>query len=43
VADSREASSILSVEIASEPTITHRILFDPGHGLEERLISEQFV
>lgn len=43
VADSREASSILSVEIASEPAITHRILFDPGHGLEERLISEQFV
>ena len=23
--------------------ITHRILFDPGHGLEERLLQEQFV
>ena len=25
------------------PTSRHRILFDPGHGLEERLIREQFV
>jgi NAD+ kinase len=25
------------------PEIRHRILFDPGHGLEERLIREQFV
>ena len=31
------------VEIRSEPSIQHRILFDPGHGLEERLISEQFL
>jgi NAD+ kinase len=31
------------VEIRSEPAIQHRILFDPGHGLEERLISEQFL
>jgi len=43
VADSREASNVLSVEINSEPEIRHRILFDPGHGLEERLIREQFV
>jgi len=43
VADSREAQQVLSVEITSEPKITHRILFDPGHGLEERLIREQFV
>lgn len=42
-ADSRSAGRVLSVEIASEPSITHRILFDPGHGLEERLIQEQFV
>jgi len=31
------------VEITSEPRIGHQILFDPGHGLEERLISEQFT
>jgi NAD+ kinase len=34
---------VLSVEIRSEPSIRHRILFDPGHGLDERLIREQFV
>lgn len=42
-ADSRSVSDVVSVEIRSEPEISHRILFDPGHGLEERLISEQFV
>jgi NAD+ kinase len=31
------------VEIQTEPSIRHKILFDPGHGLEERLISEQFT
>lgn len=42
-ADSRSVENVVSVEIRSEPSIRHRILFDPGHGLEERLISEQFV
>lgn len=42
-ADSRTAGNVVSVEIRSEPTIRHRILFDPGHGLEERLIREQFA
>jgi len=42
-ADSRSVSDVVSVEIRSEPLIRHRILFDPGHGLEERLIREQFV
>ncbi|WP_010140888.1 NAD kinase [Oceanicola sp. S124] len=43
-ADSRRSvSSVLSVEVASDPSMAHRILFDPGHGLEERLIREQFV
>lgn len=41
-ADSISISDIDWVEIRSEPSISHRILFDPGHGLEERLISEQF-
>ena len=26
-----------------QQSIRHRLLFDPGHGLEERLIREQFV
>jgi NAD+ kinase len=43
-ADSRSSvRDVASVEIRSEPTVCHRLLFDPGHGLEERLIGEQFV
>ncbi len=42
-ADSVSFADIDWVEIRSEPSIQHRILFDPGHGLEERLISEQFT
>ncbi len=43
VADGQEARSVKWVEIGSAPDVSHRILFDPGHGLEERLIAEQFV
>ena len=43
VADSRDARNVLTVEVRSEPGIRHRLLFDPGHGLEERLIREQFT
>lgn len=42
-ANSHSVRDVLWVEIKSEPSIAHRILFDPGHGLEERLIREQFV
>ncbi|RBI86618.1 NAD kinase [Rhodosalinus halophilus] len=42
-ADSRAAHDVVRVEVCSEPSIEHRLLFDPGHGLEERLIQEQFV
>ncbi len=43
VADSNEVRNVLHVDIRCEPKITHTLLFDPGHGLEERLIREQFV
>ena len=43
VADSSEVRNVCRVRIKSEPQVVHRILFDPGHGLEERLIREQFV
>jgi NAD+ kinase len=43
VADSKNAHEVLAVEIFSAPDVEHRILFDPGHGLEERLIREQFA
>jgi NAD+ kinase len=42
-ADSRSSQRVVSVEIQSDASIAHRILFDPGHGLEERLIREQFT
>ncbi|MDP4891283.1 NAD kinase [Cypionkella sp.] len=42
-ADSRPVTDVLRVEIRSQPAIRHHILFDPGHGLEERLIVEQFA
>ncbi|MEM9320183.1 MAG: NAD kinase [Pseudomonadota bacterium] len=43
VADSSSVADVVAVEVQSEPAIRHRILFDEGHGLEERLIREQFV
>ena len=43
VADSEEVRDVVRVAIRSEPQIRHRLLFDPGHGLEERLIREQFT
>ncbi|MHA7869404.1 MAG: NAD kinase [Salipiger thiooxidans] len=42
-ADSQSVRDVLRVEVRSEPSVAHRVLFDPGHGLEERLIREQFV
>ncbi|GLT09441.1 NAD kinase [Sulfitobacter sp. PR48] len=42
-ADGTSYRDVVTVEIASEPSVKHTILFDPGHGLEERLISEQFT
>lgn len=42
-ADGRGTTGAVAVEVASVPEIEHRLLFDPGHGLEERLIREQFT
>jgi NAD+ kinase len=42
-ADAQSVRDVVVVDIRSEPAIRHRLLFDPGHGLEERLIREQFV
>lgn len=41
-ADGTSYRDVTRVVIRSEPSVSHRILFDPGHGLEERLIREQF-
>lgn len=42
-ADGTEVEDVTSVEVRSDPGIAHRLLFDPGHGLEERLLREQFA
>lgn len=42
-ADSGSVRHITHVAIESAEDIRHRLLFDSGHGLEERLIREQFV
>ena len=41
--DGKSVRDVSKVTIKTDKSIIHRILFDPGHGLEERLISEQFV
>ncbi|MGB3865275.1 MAG: NAD kinase [Xanthobacteraceae bacterium] len=42
VADHDEVRDALRVEILSDKSISMRMLFDPGHSLEERILSEQF-
>ncbi len=42
VADHDEARDVLRVEVLSDTTISMRMLFDPGHSLEERILREQF-
>lgn len=41
-ADGHSFPNAALVDIRSEPAVRHRILFDPGHGLEERMLREQF-
>lgn len=42
-ADSRSVRHVTRVQIRSAQDVRHRLLFDSGHGLEERLLREQFV
>jgi NAD+ kinase len=42
VADHDEARDVRRVEVLSDRTISMRMLFDPGHSLEERIVREQF-
>lgn len=42
-ADSRSVPEVAWVEVFSQTKVRHRILFNPGHGLEERLMREQFA
>ncbi len=42
VADSTEIRDVVSVEIFEDREVTLDVLFDPGHGLDERVMSEMF-
>ncbi len=42
-ADYVDIKNITSVEIHEDRSKTIRLLFDPGHSLEERIIKEQFI
>lgn len=42
VADHDEARDAVRVEISIDRSISMRMLFDPGHSLEERILREQF-
>ena len=41
-ADSKEVKNISSVKIESEDDVYYKLLFDKGHGLQERILREQF-
>ena len=42
-ADGTSVRDVVRVEVSTEEGVCHRLLFDPGHGLEERLLREQFT
>lgn len=42
VADSTEIRDVRRVDVAEDRNVTHRLLFDPDHDLEERILKEQF-
>jgi len=42
VADHTEFRNVVSVLVREERGIGLKLLFDPGHALEERILAEQF-
>lgn len=42
-ADAHEVRNVTAVEINLDLGVSHRLLFDPDHSLEERIIAEQFL
>ena len=40
--DAREIRNVTRVEVEEDRNIRMRLLFDPEHNLEERILSEQF-
>lgn len=42
-ADAFEVRNVVRVEICQQPEVALRLLFDPEHSLEERILNEQFL
>ena len=42
MADTLEVKNVITVHVSSYKKVSYHLLFDPGHGLEERLLQEQF-
>ena len=42
-ADAYEVRNVVRVEVYEERSIAMRLLFDPDHSLEERILNEQFL
>jgi len=42
VADHDEVRDVVTVDIAMDHEVSMHLLFDPGHSLDERILSEQF-
>jgi NAD+ kinase len=43
VADYTEVRDVVRIEVWEDPTRSLRLLFDPEHNLEERILKEQFI
>jgi NAD+ kinase len=42
VADHNETRSVMRVEVEQADKVDLLMMFDPGHSLDERILSEQF-
>ena len=42
-ADATEIRNVISVDVFEEKNITLKLMFDPDHSLEQRILDEQFL
>ena len=43
VADNQEFRSVIRIKVVEDQSAKLRLLFDPEHNLEERILNEQFI
>ena len=42
-ADATEIRNVISVDVFEERNVTLKLMFDPDHSLEQRILDEQFL